>query len=54
MKKLELLAPAGDFEKLQTAYDFGADAAYVGSERFGLRSAAGNFNFEQLFFCPNT
>ena len=48
MKKLELLAPAGDYEKLVTAYDFGADAAYVGSERFGLRSAAGNFTFDQL------
>jgi putative protease len=48
MKELELLAPAGDFEKLITAYDFGADAAYVGSERYGLRSAAGNFNFDQL------
>jgi putative protease len=48
MKDLELLAPAGDYEKLQTAYDFGADAAYVGSQRFGLRSAAGNFSFEEL------
>ena len=48
MDNLELLAPAGDYEKLETAYDFGADAAYVGSERFGLRSAAGNFNLEEL------
>ena len=48
MKRLELLAPAGDYEKLVTAYDYGADAAYIGSERFGLRSAAGNFSSEQL------
>ena len=42
MKELELLAPAG------TTITLGADAAYVGSERYGLRSAAGNFSFEQL------
>ncbi len=49
MKRLELLAPAGDYEKLLTAYDYGADAAYVGSERFGLRAMAGNFGVEELF-----
>jgi len=48
MRALELLAPAGDYEKLVTAYDFGADAAYIGSERFGLRSAAGNFSYDEL------
>lgn len=39
----ELLAPAGDIDKLQTAYDFGADAAYIGGELFGLRAMAKNF-----------
>jgi putative protease len=44
----ELLAPAGDFEKLQTAYDYGADAAYIGGELFGLRAKAGNFSGDNL------
>lgn len=48
MKKIELLAPAGDYEKLVAAYDYGADAAYIGSERFGLRAMAGNFSEEDL------
>ena len=39
----ELLSPAGDIEKLQTAYDYGADAAYIGGELFGLRAMAKNF-----------
>ena len=48
MDKIELLAPAGNYEKLLTAYDFGADAAYVGGELFGLRAMAGNFDYEDL------
>ncbi|MBE0596868.1 MAG: U32 family peptidase, partial [Desulfuromonadales bacterium] len=44
----ELLAPAGDLEKLETAIAYGADAVYVGGERFGLRAAAGNFSLPQL------
>jgi putative protease len=44
----ELLAPAGDPEKLETALHFGADAVYVGGERFGLRAMAHNFTLEQL------
>lgn len=43
MKKPELLAPAGDYEKLQTAIHYGADAVYLGSSRFSLRGKAGNF-----------
>ena len=46
--KPELLAPAGDPEKLSAALRFGADAVYVGGSRFGLRAAAGNFTVEQL------
>lgn len=48
MPQPELLAPAGDLEKLQTALDYGADAVYVGGERFGLRAQAGNFALPDL------
>jgi putative protease len=44
----ELLTPAGDLEKLRTAFDYGADAAYLGGAEFGLRAPAGNFNLETL------
>ena len=43
MNKVELLAPAGDFEKLKTAFYFGADAVYVGGKSMSLRALAGNF-----------
>ena len=48
MKKAELLAPAGDMNKLKTAFYFGADAVYVGGKRFSLRALAGNFSDEEL------
>lgn len=48
MKKPELLAPAGDFEKLRTAVHYGADAVYIGDSRFSLRGKAGNFNEEEM------
>lgn len=48
MKKIELLAPAGDKEKLLTALDFGADAVYLGGSEFGLRVASKNFSGEDL------
>ncbi|KGG81460.1 peptidase U32 [Caloranaerobacter azorensis H53214] len=48
MKKPELLAPAGDLERLKMAVIYGADAVYLGGERFGLRAGAKNFNIEQL------
>ena len=48
MKKPELLAPAGDLEKLETALRFGADAVYLGTDRFGLRALAGNFGPDAL------
>ena len=47
-KGLELLAPAGDLDKLKTAIRFGADAVYLAGDNFGLRARAGNFNIEQL------
>ena len=40
----ELLAPAGGQEQLEAALRFGADAVYVGGQRFGLRAFAGNFD----------
>jgi putative protease len=45
---VELLAPAGNFSKLKTAFYFGADAAYVGGKEFSLRSFADNFTREEL------
>ena len=38
MTKLELLAPAGDFSKLKTAFYYGADAVYVGGKSMSLRA----------------
>ena len=42
MQVLELLAPARDVECGKAAIDHGADAVYIGAERFGARAAAGN------------
>ena len=44
----ELLAPAGDLEKLKTAVHFGANAVYLAGKSFGLRAFAGNFDTEQM------
>lgn len=41
---MELLAPAGNFDKLVTAVHFGADAVYFSGKRYGLRAFAGNFD----------
>lgn len=48
MNRPELLAPAGDLEKLKTAVLYGADAIYAGGEEFSLRTACDNFTPEQL------
>ncbi|MCL2437268.1 MAG: U32 family peptidase [Clostridiales bacterium] len=48
MKKIELLAPAGDLEKLIIAIDYGADAVYFGGETFSLRAGAGNLGIEDM------
>ena len=45
---MEILAPAGDKQKLIMAIEYGADAVYLASTRFGLRTFAGNFDLEQL------
>ena len=43
-KKIELLAPAGDMEKLKTAIHFGADAVYFAGKNYGLRAFGTNFD----------
>ncbi|WP_419096032.1 peptidase U32 family protein [Rossellomorea pakistanensis] len=48
LKKPELLAPAGNLEKLKIAVHYGADAVYIGGQEYGLRSNAGNFTFEEM------
>ncbi len=47
-EKIELLAPAGNLEKLKMAVLYGADAVYVGGEAFSLREAADNFSMDDL------
>ena len=47
-KKLELLSPAGDRERLEMAVLYGADAVYLAGTSFGMRSFAGNFSPEEL------
>ena len=48
LKLPELLAPAGNMEKLRSAIHYGADAVYMGGKRFSLRANAGNFNDDEL------
>lgn len=48
MNKPELLAPAGNMEKLRMALIYGADAVYIGGEKFGLRAQAGNFSIDDI------
>lgn len=48
MKKVELLSPAGDLERLKVTLLYGADAVYLGGKSFGLRANATNFTFEEL------
>jgi len=48
LNKPELLAPAGNLEKLKMAIIYGADAVYIGGEKYGLRAAAGNFSLDEI------
>lgn len=48
IKRPEVLAPAGDFEKLETALRFGADAVYLAGKSFGMRAASDNFTLDEL------
>lgn len=45
---MELLSPAGNYEKFLTALHFGADAVYLAGQAFGLRAFAGNFSMEEI------
>lgn len=45
---MELLSPAGNIEKMETAFNFGADAVYMGLERFSLRANADNFGEDEI------
>ena len=47
-RKPELLAPAGDLERLKVALLYGADAVYFGGPAFGLRANAINFTIEEM------
>ena len=47
-KKVELLLPAGGLDTLVTAVQYGADAVYIGGQRFGLRAKADNFSLEDM------
>lgn len=48
MQKIELLAPAGDLERLKVAIDYGADAVYLGGPILGLRANAKNFTYDEI------
>jgi len=45
---IELLAPAGDFSRLKTAFYFGADAVYLGGKEYSLRAKSGNFSDDEI------
>ena len=47
-RRIELLEPAGDLEKLKTAIIYGADAVYFGGEMFSLRAGAGNLTIDEI------
>ena len=47
-ERVELLAPAGNFEKLEIAIHFGADAVYLGGKDYSLRNFSGNFTLDEL------
>ena len=52
-KKIEVLAPCGSFEALEAAIFSGADAVYLGGDKFGARAYASNFNQEELIRALN-
>lgn len=48
MKRIELLSPAGNLDKLKIAILYGADAVYIGGKKFSLRARASNFDLEDI------
>ena len=53
MKKCELLAPAGNYDKFEIALAYGADSIYMGGKKFGLRTMAGNLERDELALAVN-
>ena len=47
-KKVELLAPAGNMDRLKTAFLYGADAVYIGGKNYSMRANAKNFGLEEI------
>ena len=48
MDKIELLSPAGDLERLKVTLLYGADAVYIGGEKYSLRANADNFSIDEI------
>ena len=48
INNLEVLAPAGDYERFKAALDYGADAIYIGGKAFSMRAAPKNFEGEGM------
>lgn len=48
MNKIELLAPAGNLERLKVAFAYGADAVYIGGQKYSLRARASNFTIPDI------
>ena len=47
-KRIELLSPAGDLERLKVTLLYGADAVYIGGEKYSLRANATNFSIDEI------
>ena len=48
MRRIELLSPAGDLERLKVTLLYGADAVYIGGEKYSLRANANNFTLDDI------
>ena len=48
MDRVELLSPAGDLERLKVTLSYGADAVYIGGQKYSLRANAINFTLDQI------
>ena len=47
-QNIEIVSPAGNFEKLKLAVNYGADAVYFGGDKFNLRVQSGNFSYNEI------
>ena len=48
LKKPQIVAPGGSFEKAIVAFNYGADSVYIAGAQFGLRKSADNFSYDQM------